>query len=37
MKALENRNLDSKQEMDSMAALDELKSMRVCSRLFWFM
>ncbi|KAG6552362.1 hypothetical protein Mapa_006216 [Marchantia paleacea] len=28
MKALENRTLDSKQEMDILAALDEMKSMR---------
>lgn len=28
MKALENRTLDSKQEMDIMSALDEMKSMR---------
>ena len=34
MKALENRTNDSKQEMDIMAALDEMKSMRVCSCLF---
>ena len=46
MKALENRTLDSKQEMDILAALDEMKSMRVSSfpfklrhihcREFWF-
>lgn len=30
MKALENRTIDSKQEMDILAALDEMKSMRVC-------
>jgi hypothetical protein len=29
MKALENRTLDSKREMDILAALDEMKSMRV--------
>lgn len=29
MKSLENRTLDSKREMDIMAALDEMKSMKV--------
>jgi DNA-directed RNA polymerase subunit RPC12/RpoP len=29
MKALENRTIESKQEMDILAALDEMKSMRV--------
>ena len=29
MKSLENRTLDSKREMDIIAALDEMKSMRV--------
>jgi CHASE3 domain sensor protein len=28
MKALENRTIESKQEMDILAALDEMKSMR---------
>ena len=30
MKSLENRTLDSKREMDIIAALDEMKSMKVC-------
>ena len=29
MKSLENRTLDSKREMDIIAALDEMKSMKV--------
>ena len=29
MKSLENRTLDSKREMDILATLDEMKSMRV--------
>lgn len=29
MKSLENRTLDSKREMDGLAALDEMKSMKV--------
>lgn len=32
MKSLENRTLDSKREMDIIAALDEMKSMKVWDR-----
>lgn len=33
MKSLENRTLDSKREMDIIAALDEMKSMKVLNSL----
>jgi hypothetical protein len=33
MKSLENRTLDSKREIDILAALDEMKSMKVIN---WF-
>lgn len=33
MKSLENRTLDSKREIDILAALDEMKSMKVIR---WF-
>ena len=32
MKALENRTLDSKREMDILSALDEMKSLKVGAR-----
>lgn len=31
MKSLENRAMDSKQDMDILAALEEMKSMKVCT------
>lgn len=34
MKALENKTLDSKREMDILAALDEMKSMKVYFKIF---
>ena len=36
MKSLENRTMDSKREMDILAALDEMKSMKVCACLILY-